>query len=86
MLSVMQYAIFKKSESCRNYSEAYKRILSILITKKQYFTKNELLFLVKCEADLDKILNDLKKAGLIKLEGWLVKINDEEKIREVLIE
>ncbi|MDD3160129.1 MAG: hypothetical protein PHQ98_04130 [Candidatus ainarchaeum sp.] len=82
----MQNAILKKSQKCKNFSECHERLLFLLLTEKKYYTKDEILCLANYNLkELDKILDDLEKNGLIKIEGWLVKINDEEQIKEMLI-
>ncbi len=85
-LTVIENAILKKAEELKTYNETHKKIMLFLLENKQYFTKDELLcFASYSENKLDKTLKDLENATLIKTEGWLVKLQEQQKLEETII-
>lgn len=86
VLTVLENAYLRKAEELDTYNESHKKIILFLLQHKQYFTKDELLcFANYCETKLDKTLKDLEKATLITTEGWLVKLQEQEKMEETII-
>jgi hypothetical protein len=86
VLTVLENAYLRKAEEINTYNESHKQIILFLLNNKQYFTKDELLcFTNHCETKLDKTLKELEKATLIKIEGWLVKLEERQKLEETLI-
>ncbi len=90
-LTLLESAILKKMEEKQEENasdsnnnslfELNKKILLILVSKKCYFTKAELIQYTNCsEKLLEKSLNQLKKIGLVESEGWLVRGKNPEEI------
>jgi hypothetical protein len=77
MLTVIENAYYRKISIHPNHSETHKKVLFALLHEKKYFAKDELLcFANYDEKMLDRTILDLEDVGLIKTEGWLVKINE----------
>ena len=75
MLTVLENAYCLKISVHPNYSETHKKILFALLHEKKYFAKDELLCFANYDEEiLEKTLLDLEDIGVIKSEGWLVKI------------
>ena len=76
-LTVLENAQHKKISFHPNYSEAHKKVLLALLHEKKYFSKEELLCFVNFDEELlEKTILDLEDIGVIKTEGWLVKIRE----------
>ena len=87
MITVKQNAYIRKIEEHKNYSNIHKQILFALLNEKKYFTKDELLCFARFnQVTLDNSLNDLNQAGLITLEGWLVRLKDFEEFNKEICE
>jgi len=87
MITVIQNAYIRKIEEHKNYSKIHKQILFALLNEKKYFTKDELLcFSNFNQVELDTSLDDLNQAGLITLEGWLVRLKDVEDFNKEICE
>ena len=75
MLTVLENAYCLKISVHPNHSETHKQILLALLHEKKYFAKDELLCFANYDEEiLEKTLLDLEDIGVIKSEGWLVKI------------
>jgi len=86
-LTVLENAYLRKAEEISTYNETHKKLLLFLIHEKKYFQKDELLcFANYCENELNKTIKQLEKTGIIKTEGWLVKLNEPQKLEETIIE
>jgi hypothetical protein len=84
MLTVLENACKKKIETeIDGTNFIHSKIISYLLAEKKYHTKDELIFLANFSlTKLEKALKELEKINLIKIEGWLVKIIDQEKLCE----
>jgi len=81
VLTVLENAYFRRAEAHPNFSESHKRVLSLLIHERKYFTKDELFLLVNySEKKVNKTIKDLEEQGLIETEGWLVRLANYELI------
>jgi len=77
MLSVIDNAYLRKAQENTTFTIKHQKILFMLLYQKKYYEKGELLGLTNNSLEeLDEILNDLEKIGIITIEGWLVKITD----------
>ena len=77
MLTVLENAFYKKVSSSTNHSETHTKILLALLCEKKYFAKDELLCFANYDEEiLEKTILDLEDIGVIKTEGWLVKIRE----------
>jgi hypothetical protein len=86
-LTVLENAYLRKAEEISTFNETHKKLLLFLIHEKKYFQKDELLcFANYCENELDKTIKQLEKCGLLKVEGWLVRFNEQQKLEETIIE
>lgn len=86
MISVINNAYLRRAQSHPNYSFTHQNLLILLLTEKKYYAKDELLCLAEYNLNkLEKIIKDLEKIGVIKQEGWLVKIVSEEEFNQVLL-
>lgn len=87
MLSVLNNAYLRKAQQHPKYSYAHQKLLFILLTEKKYYTKDELICIADYKLNkLNKIINDLEEIGLVKQEGWLVKITGEEELQQKICE
>lgn len=85
MLSVINNAYLRKAQEHPNYSFTHQKLLFLLLTEKKYYSKDELLCICEYKLNkLEKTIKDLEEIGLIKQEGWLVKINGEEELNKQL--
>jgi hypothetical protein len=73
VLTVMENAYLRKAQEHPGFSEIHKKILFLLTHEKKYFTKDELFHIAK-QKEIEKALTDLEELGIIKIEGWLVKL------------
>lgn len=86
-ITVIENAYLRKAEEISSYNEVHKKILLFLLHEKKYFYKEELLcFANHCEHKLEKALKELEKTGTIKTEGWLVTLQEQQKLEEKIIE
>ncbi len=86
-ITVLENAYLRKAEEISSYNETHKKILLFLLHEKKHFYKNELLcFANFCEQKLDKALKELEKSGTIKTEGWLVSLQEQQKLEEKIVE
>jgi len=89
MLTVLENAYYKKVSIHPNYCETHKQILLALLHEKKYFAKDELLCFANYDEELlEKTILDLEDTGVIKSEGWLVKIREnmfEEEAEKLLV-
>jgi len=77
MLTVIENAYYRKASIHPNHSETHKKVLLALLHEKKYFSKEELLCFVNYDEEiLEKTILDLEDIGVIKTEGWLVKIRE----------
>ncbi len=81
MLTVLENAYIRKAQENPKLTIKHHKILYTLLHDKKYYEKGELLHLTNQSLeDLDELLTDLTKTGLITVEGWLVKITDHTKL------
>ncbi len=81
MFSVIDNAYLRKAYENQKITIKHQKILFILLHDKKYYEKGELLGLTNQSLEeLDELLIDLEKTGLITVEGWLVKIADHAKL------
>lgn len=79
VLSVIENAYLRKAEEISSFNETHKKLLLFLLHEKKHYTKEELLcFASHSEVKLDKVLKDLERASLIKINGWLVGLEEEQ--------
>ena len=87
MLSVINNAYLRKAQQQPKYSYDNQKLLFILLTEKKYYTKDELICIADYKLNkLNKIINELEEIGLVKQEGWLVKITGEEELQQKICE
>lgn len=87
MITVSENAYLTRAREIKNFSMIHEKLLLALIHEKKYYTKEELLCFTKQNPRiLDNILEELEKAKLINVEGWLVKIKETEKFNLELCE
>ncbi|HPM86143.1 MAG: hypothetical protein WC108_04540 [Bacteroidales bacterium] len=87
MLSVINNAYLRKAQQHPSYSFMHQKLLFILLTEKKYYTKDELLCISNHNfSKLEKTIKDLEEIGLVKQEGWLVKISGEEELQQKICE
>jgi hypothetical protein len=83
MLSVLDNAYMRKAQEHPNYSFTHQKLLFILLTEKKYYAKDELLCIANYNLNkLEKTINDLEEIGIVKQEGWLVKISGEDQLNQ----
>jgi hypothetical protein len=83
MLTVLDNAYLRKAQEHPNYSFTHQKLLFILLTEKKYYAKDELLCIANYNLNkLEKTINDLEEIGIVKQEGWLVKITGEEQLNQ----
>lgn len=83
MLTVLDNAYLRKAQEHPNYSFTHQKLLFILLTEKKYYAKDELLCIANYNLNkLEKTINDLEEIGIVKQEGWLVKISGEEQLNQ----
>jgi hypothetical protein len=81
MFTVLDNAYMRKAYENPKITIKHQKILFILLHEKKYYEKGELLGLTNNSLEeLDELLLDLEKTGLITVEGWLVKIADHTKL------
>ncbi|MCX6803462.1 MAG: phage replisome organizer N-terminal domain-containing protein [Candidatus Diapherotrites archaeon] len=81
MITVLDNAYLRKAQEIPAYNIKHQKILYLLLHEKKYYEKGDLLPLANNNLEeLDKTLELLEKAGLIKTEGWLVKITDHNQL------
>ena len=86
-LTVIENAYLRKAEEITTYNETHKKILLFLLHERKHYYKNELLcFANHSEHKLEKTLKELEKTGTIKTEGWLVSLQEQQKLEEKIIE
>ena len=77
MLTVLENAFYKKVSIFKEPGETHKKILLALLCEKKYFSKEELLCFANYDEELlERTILDLEDIGVIKTEGWLVKIRE----------
>lgn len=83
MLTVLDNAYLRKAQEHPNYSFTHQKLLFILLTEKKYYAKDELLCIANYNLNkLEKTINDLEEIGIVKQEGWLVKITGEDQLNQ----
>ena len=77
MLTVLENAYYKKVSIFKEPGETHKKVLLALLHEKKYFAKDELLCFANFDEELlEKTILDLDDDGVIKTEGWLVKVRE----------
>ena len=77
MFTVLEHAYYLKVSSFPRHNETHDKILFALLHEKRYFSKEELLCFANYNEELlEKTILDLEDIGVIKSEGWLVKIRE----------
>lgn len=86
VLSVIENAYLRKAEEISSFNETHKKLLLFLLHEKKHYTKEELLcFANYCEPKLEKVLNDLERASLVKVNGWLVGLEEEQLMTKEIV-
>lgn len=86
VLSVIENAYLRKAEEISSFNENHKKLLLFLLHEKKHYTKEELLcFANYCESRLDKVLKDLERASLIKINGWLISLEEERVMTQEIV-
>jgi hypothetical protein len=86
VLSVIENAYLKKAEEISSFNEIHKKLLLFLLHEKKHYTKEELIcFANYNETKLEKVLKDLEKASLIKINGWLVSLEEEVIMTQAIV-
>lgn len=85
-LSVIENAYLRKAEKISSFNETHKKLLLFLLHEKKHYTKEELLcFANYCESKLDKVIKDLERASLIKVNGWLVSLEEQQNMEQSIV-
>ncbi len=83
---MIENAYLRKAEENPNFCETHKKVMYMLMHERKYYTKDELLcFAAFSQPKLNSALKDLEKAGIIKTEGWLVKLSEQTALEDELL-
>jgi len=87
MLTVLQNAYLRLAEKHPEFGESHKKIMLLLICEQKHYTRDELkCFANYSETRLEETLADLKELGLVKTDGWLVRLSEEEALEREIVE
>lgn len=87
MLTVLQNAYLRLAEKHPEFGESHKKIMLLLICEQKHYTRDELLCMANySENRLAETLKDLEAQNLIKTDGWLVKLSEEETLEKEIVE